>query len=411
MATGLGFCPSCGTPRVAAEQKFCPTCGAALAAISASAPIAPVPVDAAPQWVAPAPVDAVEATPPPPPAWAAPAAVTPPPATPADFAPAPPPWAAPAPIAPPPAPPMDYAPPPPPSWGAPAGQGYPPAPPQYSAAPVGPTQTRSRTSPALLLVGLLLIVGIVAGGYYFLGNNKGTPGSSSNPTVGPGGTSSALSTPGGNGGGNDGGLTGAANNFANIQSYKFSMTLAGGQFGDMLSLLGGSSGSGGAPFTMSGSVTTNPSAADINIGGIHMVEIGGYDYMDISGTGTFFKTPQSGSSMAQSLSPATMFSSAMDTSAGSGFSKVGTDTKNGVKADHYTASSSALAAYGSSLGVAADATWSADVWIAQNGGYPVSMSIIATASDKTVAYQVTFDISNVNDPSIKITAPANVSGT
>lgn len=114
--------------------------------------------------------------------------------------------------------------------------------------------------------------------------------------------------------------------------------------------------------------------------------------------------------MADSLSPATMFSSAMDTSAGSGYSKVGTDNKNGVTADHYKASSSALSAYGSTLGVPADATWSADVWIAQNGGYPVSMSILAIGSDKSVLYEITFDISNINDPSNNVTAPTNVLG-
>jgi hypothetical protein len=263
-------------------------------------------------------------------------------------------------------------------------------------------------------LGLLLIVGIAAGGYYFLGNNKGTPGSSANPTVGPGGTNpngavgtnTALGTPGGN----DGGLISAANNFGSIKSYKFSMTLAGGSFSSMLSALPGSSASGDAPFTMSGTVTTSPAAADIKMAGFHIIEVGGFEYVDLSGTGLFIKSPSSGTSMADSLSPASMFSSAMDTSGGSGFSKVGTDTKNGVKADHYTASASALSAYGSTLGVAADATWSADVWIAQNGGYPVSMSILAVGSDKSVLYQITFDISNINDPSNNVTAPTNVMG-
>jgi hypothetical protein len=105
-----------------------------------------------------------------------------------------------------------------------------------------------------------------------------------------------------------------------------------------------------------------------------------------------------------------MFSSALDTSSASGWNKVGTETKNGVSADHYQASSSALAEYGSSLGVTG-ATWSADVWIATDGGYPVSMAIVATASDKSVAYEIKFDLSNVNDPANKITAPTNVTGS
>jgi hypothetical protein len=310
---------------------------------------------------------------------------------------------------------MDYAPPPPPAWAAPAGQVYQPVPPQYSAAPVRPAQNKKGTSPVLLLVGLLLIAGIAAGGFYAMSNNK-SAGSSGNPTGNPtgpvasgqlgGNTSNPAATPAGNGGD----LSNAASNFASVKSYKFSMTLAGGTFGSMLSGLPGASASSDAPFTMSGMVTTDPAAADITMAGFHIIEVGGFEYIDMSGSGTFYKTPASGTSMAESLSPATMFSSAMDTSAGSDFSKVGTDTKNGVKADHYTASASALAAYGSSLGVATDATWSADVWIAQDGGYPVSMSILAVGSDKSVLYQITFDISNINDPSNSITAPANAIG-
>jgi hypothetical protein len=61
MATGSGFCPNCGTPKTAPEQKFCPTCGAALVAIAAP----------------------VAAPPPPPPAWGAQAPMGVPPAPPA----------------------------------------------------------------------------------------------------------------------------------------------------------------------------------------------------------------------------------------------------------------------------------------------------------------------------------------
>ena len=73
------------------------------------------------------------------------------------------------------------------------------------------------------------------------------------------------------------------------------------------------------------------------------------------------------------------------------------------------ATTAALAEYGSTLGVTV-ATWSADVWIATDGGYPVSMDILATASDNSVAYEIKFDITNVNDPANKVTAPTNVTG-
>ena len=63
--------------------------------------------------------------------------------------------------------------------------------------------------------------------------------------------------------------------------------------------------------------------------------------------------------------------------------------------------------------LAADATaaaWSADIGIATNGGYPVSMAIIGTAADKSTAYEILFDITNVNDPANVVTAPTNVTG-
>ncbi|MGA3058324.1 MAG: zinc ribbon domain-containing protein [Candidatus Limnocylindrales bacterium] len=98
MATGFGFCPNCGTPRVAAEQKFCAGCGANLTMVvppgpavvvtppvvaaeppAATAPKAhekaapepaPAPEPAAAQAVAPAPEPApwMTAVSPPPPA-------------------------------------------------------------------------------------------------------------------------------------------------------------------------------------------------------------------------------------------------------------------------------------------------------------------------------------------------------
>jgi len=363
MATGLGFCPNCGTPKTAADQKFCPTCGAAFAAMAV--PAAPPP---------PRPV--VEAAPPLPPAWAA-------------------------------------TPPPPPSWGAQAPMGPPPAPPAYQmTAPVPAAQPKSRLSPAVLLLGLLLIVAVAGGAYLYTNQNSKTPGTSGAPSTGGPVSSAPLggktsnpvaSVPAGNGGG----LSGAASNFSNITSYKFTMTLAGGEFGSMLSAFG-SGTSGDTPFTMSGTITVKPQkAADINMGGFHMVEIGGFDYLDMTGTGTFYKTAATSSSLADAFSPATMFSGLVGSSSSSGYGKVGSGSKNGVAADHYQASTEALAAYASTQGIS-DATWSSDVWIAQNGGYPVSMSIIATAADKTIVYEIKFDITNVNDQSNKVTAPTSV---
>ncbi len=405
MVTGFGFCPNCGTALTAAGQKFCPTCGSGLPAMVAPA-VVPA-AEAEPQAQA-----ALPAEPAPPAEPTAPVEPTVP-VEPQTQAAPPPPWAqAAAPVTP--AAPEFQAAPPPPWAQAAAPIGVPPAAPAYpTPPPIVSRRARSGISPVVAIVGVLLLAAVVAGAYMVTsGSSKTpTPGSSGMATLsgsvapnGPTGQPGASSQAG-----NGGGLSGAASAFSDIKSFKFSMTLAGGSFGSMLSALGGT-GSDNAPFTMTGTITLAPEkASDINMAGFHIIEIGGYDYLDMSGSGSFFKSAASGSSMADSFSPQTMFSSALDTSSASGWSKVGTETKNGVSADHYQASTSVLAEYGSSLGVT-DATWSADVWIAKDGGYPVSMAIMATASDKSVAYEIQFDLSNVNDPANKITAPTNVTG-
>ena len=75
MTTAFGFCPTCGTPRAAAEQKFCPTCGSALAAAPAAFAVPPVagPVapGAPPAWSPPPAVQPTAQAP-----WTAPQAVS-----------------------------------------------------------------------------------------------------------------------------------------------------------------------------------------------------------------------------------------------------------------------------------------------------------------------------------------------
>jgi hypothetical protein len=206
------------------------------------------------------------------------------------------------------------------------------------------------------------------------------------------------------------GLGAAATAFAKVDSYRFTMTLAGASYSSMLAMLPTSSAVGNAPFTMGGTITIKPMiGADITMVGLHIIEIGGHDYMDVGGTGAFDQITITGTRLADRFSPATMFSTTIDPSTVGGYDLVGTGSKNGVPADHYQASSAALATLGAISGIAG-ATWSADIWIAQSGGYPVSMAIIAEAADKSIAHEVLFDISNVGDPANSVKVPTNVTG-
>ena len=237
--------------------------------------------------------------------------------------------------------------------------------------------------------------------------------SSSGSTTAPGGNNPPATNAAGAvvtdaaGGGGGAGIGDASSAFASITSYKFAMTIAGGPYSGMLSMLGSSVGTGNAAITISGTVTVKPEkASDVMISTMHTISVGGFDYTDL-GMGSFVKSPSSGTSTADSFSPSSMFSSFGSMS---DYSKVGSENKNGVDTDHYQAKSSAFTGMSSSLGVAATATWTGDIWIAKSGGYPVSSAIFAKTSDNAVAFQMTFDITNINDSSLKVTAPTNIMG-
>ncbi len=257
--------------------------------------------------------------------------------------------------------------------------------------------------------GLLVVLSIMAIALSACGSSSGTtaPGGN-NPAVSnaPGGGGNNPVVPVAPGGGGDA-LTGAQAAFASINSYKFSMTIAGGPYSSMFSMLGGAAATGNAAFTINGTVTVKPEkASDVMILTMHTISVGGFDYTDL-GMGGFFKSPSSGTSTADSFSPSSMFSAFGSIS---DYSKVGSEKKNGVDTDHYQAKPSAFTSMGSSMGVPANAAWTGDIWIATGGGYPVGSAIFAKTSDGTVAFEMTFDISNINDPSLKVTAPTNVTG-
>jgi hypothetical protein len=266
---------------------------------------------------------------------------------------------------------------------------------------------RVRKEPRRALFALMTVfaVGVAA-----CSNGTATPAPATNgptATATAANQSAAASRSASNGGSS---LSGAAANLANLASYKFTMTLAGDPATAVLTMLDAASATDNTPVTYHGTVIVKPApAADISLVGLHVIEIGGSDYMDVGGNGGFIKTDVQSPSILDSLSPAQMFSSMVDGSTVSGYNEVGSDTKDGVIANHYQASPAALAQYASVQGLAS-ATWTADIWLATDGGYPVSMAIVATAKDNTIPYETNFDITNVNDPANNVAAPTDVVG-
>jgi hypothetical protein len=202
----------------------------------------------------------------------------------------------------------------------------------------------------------------------------------------------------------------AAAKFGDLSSYKFSMTWAGSYFGSFLSLAGTADASAGAPVTFGGTIIVKPAkAADITIGGMHMIEVDGMDYIDL-GTGSFIGSKATGSSMADGFAPKNFFGMGVSSSTADGYKAVGDETKNGVKATHFQADASSLGAYGSLFKVDGG-TWSSDVWVAKDGGYPVSLLILAKMADGSTGFELAFDVTDINSSSNVVTKPTNVTVT
>jgi hypothetical protein len=211
-------------------------------------------------------------------------------------------------------------------------------------------------------------------------------------------------------------LDGANAALSAVTSYKFTMTVVGGDLSDnTLSQLPNAPADG--KFSISGTYVVKPeAAADITVANtLHDIAVGGNDYQDVADqggklTGSFTESPSAtdGSALPDQLSPTSIYTS-FDFSGS--FTTVGPETKNGVAATHFQAGDSALAEFAAVAGVQAGA-WTADVWLATSGGYPVSISIVGTtsATDKKVVYERSFDLKDVNSTANIVTAPTNVTG-
>jgi len=253
--------------------------------------------------------------------------------------------------------------------------------------------------------GLLILTAVAALALSACGGGSQTPAPSATDVNPSASLPIATSSPIGNGGPI---LAGAADALASLTSYKFRMTQAGTEsvntLADLTRNAPSPSANGLVAFT--GTVITKPNrAADVTTAGLHVIYVDSFDYMDVGNTGAFGQIQADSTSQSDPFTPAHVFSNIRM----SGYSNVGSEPKNGVPSDHYQAGASALAELGS-VSEVKGATWSADIWIAKDGGYPVSIALIATAKDGTIPYETTFDLTNINDAANKVTAPEHVVG-
>jgi hypothetical protein len=213
----------------------------------------------------------------------------------------------------------------------------------------------------------------------------------------------------------------AASALRKAGSFKYTMTRAGdaaGELGERTDNSHLSCGTG--PYTIKGTIANqkagtagayqNPVSvfdADVTCPGLHIIKVGNNVYIDQGNTGRFVKSELGDSRELDFLSPAAEFGDFVSPPIADGFTRVGSEGKDGVSTDHYRATSEALQNYPYlSSASHGDATWTGDVWITQSSGIPVSMDVVATYEDKSLASEVKFDITNINDPANRVTAPA-----
>jgi hypothetical protein len=271
---------------------------------------------------------------------------------------------------------------------------------------------RTLAVPVLMLVALLALA--ACGG-------SSAPAASSEPgatpaagaTAAPAATSDAAATeaaateaPAAGGAVN---LGDAAASLETLDNYSFKIEMAaeGGSKGMM-----GMVASGGA-IVMEGALQLKPvEAADITMtlgDGSQSTEIGyriigDKAYMNLGGTSWMAASADDAAAAIDSLKPDKLLKGYATADMG----WVGEEDKNGIPSVHWR--STADPGIGGMLGLPT-ATWTIDTWLAKEGGFPVSSSIVAEGKNdagEAGKFSISVDVTGVNDPKLKIEAPANV---
>jgi hypothetical protein len=221
-----------------------------------------------------------------------------------------------------------------------------------------------------------------------------TPAVTEAPTVAPATASPAAEGPD---------VEGAAAALDSIKKYELKLSISG-----MIPAADGASG-----ITMNGLVDQDADAYEFEMtgfaglgaadAGIKFIVIGPDAWVDL-GTGTYLSQPGGGAQFDQmrtGLAPATLLGQFPTT--GLDLFKVADEDKNGVGTVHYHTTAADTPALVPSIG--ADGVM--DFWIADEGGYLVSMTMSGTMDVEGTSTPVamSIDLSRVNDETISIAAP------
>jgi len=231
----------------------------------------------------------------------------------------------------------------------------------------------------------LLVVLAIALAVTACGSSSTTqaPGSSATP----GGQASADSGDGNGDGNGDGLSSGLAANLDSLDSYRFSYKYVAG------------SGSWDEAMTISGVVVNKPvKSAQVDVMGASTIVIGDQAWV---GFGDMW-VPSEDTTFDDLVDIAGDYSSWFDKDIAE-WNVTGSENKNGVDCIHFKGSEQLALGYG----VAGVSDFTADLWIAKDGNYPVSgvFSFNYSSGGNSGTYGMMLDITNVNDPANKVEPP------
>ena len=264
------------------------------------------------------------------------------------------------------------------------------------------SRTRLAAGLAALVLALAACGGNATPAPTTAGSAAPAPGSSATPAPVE---TAATAAPTEQGAGPD--LAGAAAALADLDSYhvRIVMKMAGVE-DSMFSLFGDG-------LEMEGTIIFRPTrAADMTISmgtSAQKTEMGyrliGDEAWVLFGDSWMASTAEDAQTTIDSFAPDKMLGSFEGVS---GLQAVGEETKNGVATTHYTAPAEVVgASLGSTLGLA-DATWSMDFWVAKDAGYAVAYAVVGKGASGS--FEMTLDVSRINDPANSVEKPANVGG-
>jgi hypothetical protein len=219
---------------------------------------------------------------------------------------------------------------------------------------------------------------------------------------------------------------GLSSNLEKLDSYRFTETNAGQPAASIalpaiqaatpapptpaLSAAGTSSvvpAAGGGSYAISGIVINKPMASIwLSETGAQFIVIGAEAW--VSADGNVWSTSDPSDSVFTDLLPGHDYAYWFDAKA-SYFTVAGDELKNGIQCVHYRGDASLGALYSDIAG--GSAALDAELWVAQDGNYPVSgiYRFSSPAAGQAGSWGFSFDLTHVNDPANNVARPSNVS--